>query len=82
MHHDFELEPEVGLPGQPPPPPSKGPRKKLDVFGQRWPLGFQPLDVFDLWQVRLGLGLGLGLGVGLGVRVRVRVRATYPYPYP
>ena len=56
MHHDFELEPEVGLPGQPPPPPSKGPRKKLDVFAQRWPLGFQPLDVFDLWQVRVGLG--------------------------
>ena len=49
VHHDFELEPEIGLPGAPPPPQRA--RKKLDA-PQRWALGFQPLDVFDLWQAR------------------------------
>ena len=86
VHHDFELEPEIGLPGQPPPPPSKGPRKKLEGT-QRWALGFQPLDVFDLWQAHLGrqlrwLGSNAERGSDVLEGVVRLLSGSAPWPYP
>jgi hypothetical protein len=44
VHHDFELEPRIALQGQ-------KPQKRAATAADSNPvLGFEPLDVFDLWQ--------------------------------
>ena len=59
VNHDFELEPEVDLQGR----PTKGKDRKHAKHassggaGGGAGLGFQPLDVFDLWQRHLGKSL-------------------------
>ncbi len=53
VHHDYDLEPELGLPGH-------APRARKRGVGQRAgavELGFGALDMFDLWQRHLGKSL-------------------------
>ena len=48
VHHDFGIEPHTGLAAAP------KRRRRRDVADLEASLGFEPLDVFDLWQRELG----------------------------
>lgn len=51
VHHDFGLEPRLALPGQ----KEKASKRSATVGSDEPPpLGFEPLDLFDLWQRSLG----------------------------
>ena len=49
VHHDFGIEPRTKLPGAKGRPAGRG--RRDDVADADAALGFEPLDVFDLWQV-------------------------------
>lgn len=46
VHHEFNLEPRVLLPGQ----KDKGGAKRSATVEGELAIGFEPLDLFDLWQ--------------------------------